>query len=99
MSEAMTREEYALNQQIIAEMGKETAIPPKVVDAQSRGWHNFVSCRRCGRTVSEAGDNYCSGCGQKIKHYTYAGTQGWNHKEAEKAWREMRKPWEKEKMA
>lgn len=84
------REEPPADREIIDALGKEFELPPKCVDARSRGYDNFVSCRRCGHAVSEAGYNYCPGCGQRIKKYIYAGTQGWSHKEAEAAWRKVR---------
>lgn len=94
MSEVLTREEYTRQRKVIEAMGKERAIPPKAVDPQSRGYHTYISCRRCGRVISEAGDNYCSGCGQKVMHASYAGTQGWKEKSASEAWAEMLQEWE-----
>lgn len=84
------------DREIIDWMGKEAEIPPKAVDAMSRGYHTFISCRRCGASIAGATWNYCPYCGQRAKHYTFSGTQGWSHAEAETAWRELRKRWEDE---
>lgn len=66
---------------------KSTPVPPKVVDPPKRYFRQQVACRRCGQSVSEAHWNYCPGCGQRIAHYSYAGTQGWTHRTSEQVYR------------
>lgn len=68
---------------------KTTPILPRVRDAPKRSWHKEVYCRRCGSGILEAHWNYCPNCGQAVMHYSYAGTQGWDHRRAEEVYRRL----------
>ena len=66
---------------------KEIAVPPKVIDPPKRGYRQHVSCRRCGYGIYEAGWRYCPNCGQRVAHFSYAGTHGWTHRNSEQVYR------------
>ena len=83
------REQYSRERRFIDRLDKATPLPPAVIDPPKSGWQRTITCRRCGCTVTEPWWNYCPNCGQSIEHYTWAGGKGWNHEEAEKAFRAM----------
>lgn len=81
--------QHARERQFIDLQSRATPLPPAVIEPPRTGWQRTITCRRCGAAVTEAHWNYCPNCGQRIKHYSYAGARGWSHSAAEKDFKEM----------
>lgn len=89
LREQTRRTRYQQEREYVAATLKCIPLPPKVIDPPKRGYQKQTTCRRCGAGISEAHWNYCPNCGQAIKAASFAGTQGWTHDAAEKAFRKM----------
>lgn len=89
--EQARREAYAKEQRVISGWDKAKPMPPVCTGPPKKGWKKHVKCRRCGAAVTEAPWNYCPNCGQAVLHASYAGTQGWDEVDAERAWDELKK--------
>jgi ribosomal protein L37E len=77
------------DRKILAEWSKEDPLPPLCIDPPKRGYHAYITCRRCGAEIYQAVWKYCPNCGQAVKHADTAGTQGWTERTTNEAWRKI----------